>query len=795
MSRIRWTVLCALPLLLAAKPSPRPVGPDGRAEYRIAQLLDLSDLQFARLAQLGFDLERDEDKAVVAFLTAEEMDKLDALGIGWIELPRPQPQAPAPDQTSYHDYTALTTQLQNVANAYPNITRLISAGKSVQGRELWWLKISDNPDAHEDEPGFKYISTMHGDEPVGTEMLLRLIDQLTQGYGTDTRATRIVNEVELWVMPMMNPDGNTLSQRYNADGVDLNRDFPDQFQDSVDSPAGRATETQRIMNWQYSHSTMLSANFHTGAVVVNYPYDGTASGASVYSSCPDDDIFRDVSLDYSEDNSPMYSGAFAQGITNGADWYNVYGGMQDWNYLWQGDAEVTIELNNPKWPAASVLDQRWNENRESMLSYLERSLTGVRGRITDAVTGAPVNAKLTVSGRNISFYTDPNVGDYHRVLPAGTFTLNVQAAGYYPTSFPVTISSARANAQRVDRQLQPLPVQLQAFGNRVVSDTGGNGFFDAGESGQLAITLENNGGTADNPHGVLMSLTKYASVGSDADWADIAAAATGETLSPHFGMSVANNAPAGHKLAFAVSWNTLDDHSGTTDAFFVPVSSPATAQRQSTDTPKSIPDPGQIQSSMTVAGDDEIYDVNVRVDIGHPFIGDLRVSLIGPDGTTVRLHDQQGGSSNDIHTTYDTQTAPVDSLGVFNGRSAQGTWKLKVEDLASFSRGTLMSWALELVTRPFEAKLPEVRLRSVAKSTGGKTRLDWWPVGSAQTYKLYRGNDPSSAASFVEVTGEDSPATDLTFLDTSASLPGSLTLWIVSATGHNGEGEWGHYGR
>ncbi|MFN7965330.1 MAG: M14 family zinc carboxypeptidase [Acidobacteriota bacterium] len=795
MSSIRWSVLCVLPLLLAAKPAPRPVGPDGRAEYRIVQLLAVNDLQFARLAQLGFDLERDGDQTVVAYVTAEEMDKLQALGIGWLELPKPQPQAPSPDQTSYHDYTALTTQLQNVASAYPNITRLVSAGKSVQGRELWWLKITDNPDSHEDEPAFKYISTMHGDEPVGTEMLLRLIDLLTQGYGTDTRATRIVNEVELWVMPMMNPDGNTLSQRYNADGVDLNRDFPDQFQDPVDSPAGRAIETQRIMNWQYGHRTMLSANFHTGAVVVNYPYDGTASGASVYSSCPDDDIFRNISLDYSEDNSPMYNGAFPQGITNGADWYNVYGGMQDWNYLWHGDTEVTIELNNPKWPAASVLDQRWNENRESMLSYLERSLSGVRGRITDAVTGAPVSATLKVAGRNIAFYTDANVGDYHRVLPAGSFTINVQATGYNQASFPVTITNARATATRVDLQLQPLPVQLLAFSSRVVSDSGGNGFFDAGESGQLAVTLQNTGGMADNPHGRMLSLTKYASVGNEADWADIAAAGVGETLSPHFGINVASNAPAGHKLAFAVDWNTLDGRSGTTDAFFVPLSMAATAQRSSTDTPKPIPDPGQIQSLITVAGDDEIYDANVRVDIAHPYIGDLRVSLIGPDGTTVRLHDQQGGSSNDIHTVYDTQTAPIDSLAAFNGKSTQGTWKLKVEDLSSFSRGTLTSWVLELVTRPFEAKLPEVQLRTVTKSSGGRTRLEWWPVGSAQTYKLYRSNDPTSASSFVDVTGEDPTTTDLTFLDASGSTPGSLTFWIVSATGHNGEGDWGHYGR
>lgn len=796
MSSIRLVAaVLLLPLLTAAKPSPRPVDTTGRAEYRIAQLESIDALRFAMLAQLGFDLERTGEGDVIAFLTAEEMDKLEGLGIGWIELPRPAPQAPAPDQTSYHDYTALTTKLQQVAAAYPAITRLVSAGQSVQGRELWWLKITDNPDADEDEPGFKYISTMHGDEPVGTELLIRLIDHLTTGYASDTRVRQIVDQVELWVLPMMNPDGNTLSQRYNAGGVDLNRDFPDQFTDPSDTTAGRAIETQRLMNWQFGHSTVLSANFHTGAVVVNYPFDGTQSGASTYSTAPDDDILRDISLDYSEDNGPMYNGAFTQGITNGADWYNVWGGMQDWNYLWHGDAQVTIELNDPKWPPASVLDQRWEENREAMLSYLERSLTGVRGLVSDAISNAPVAATLRIRGRDVAFYTDPAIGDYHRVLPAGSFTVDVTAPGYEPTSFPVTITAARAPAQRVDVHLQPIPTALNLAGNRVAADTDSDGWFEAAESGQLAVSLRNTGSQANQTQGTLRSLTKYATVGSTASWGDIGAGATGESLLPHFSLAVRNDTPAGHKLAFAIDWSTAGNAVGTTDAFFVPIGPPSVVQRPSSDTPRSIPNPGVVTSTIAVPTMEEVGEVNVRVDITHPFIGDLRVSLIGPDGTTVRLHDQQGGASDNIHTTYDTDTAPRDSLAAFVGKPSLGNWSLRVEDLSPVSRGNLIAWVLELSTRPFEAHLPEVLLRRVTHTTSQPTVLEWWPVGSARTYKVWRGTDPTTAASFVDATAEDPLTTDLTFSDASASPPGSLQIWLISAVGQNGEGEWGHYGR
>src|SRR5690606_17944379 len=111
--------------------------------------------------------------------------------------------------------------------AYPEITRLYSLGTSVEGRELWALLITDNPDVEEDEPEFKYVSTMHGDEPVGTELLLYFIDWLLRDYGRDPRITALVDETAVWIVPCMNPDGLERRRRYNAQGFDLNRAFPE----------------------------------------------------------------------------------------------------------------------------------------------------------------------------------------------------------------------------------------------------------------------------------------------------------------------------------------------------------------------------------------------------------------------------------------------------------------------------------------------------------------------------------------------------------------------------------------
>ena len=108
-----------------------------------------------------------------------------------------------------------------------------SIGKSAQGRDIWALEISDAPGTLEPEPAFKYVGNMHGDEPSGRQLLLRLAEALCVGYGKDADATRLVNGVHLYIIPTMNPDGFAARGRNNAAGVDLNRDFPDPWKDGA----------------------------------------------------------------------------------------------------------------------------------------------------------------------------------------------------------------------------------------------------------------------------------------------------------------------------------------------------------------------------------------------------------------------------------------------------------------------------------------------------------------------------------------------------------------------------------
>ena len=397
----------------------------------------------------------------------------------------------------YHSFEELTATMLQFQQDYPDLCLVESVGKSALGRDLWVAKISDNVQSEEPEPEFKYISSMHGDEPVGMEMCLKFIRHLLENYNSDSRIKQIVDETEIWIMPLMNPDGYVLRKRYNYNNVDLNRNFPDRISDPNNTPEGRQLETQAVMNFCNHHSFVLSANFHTGALVVNYPYDSNESGSQTYTACPDDQLFIEISKAYSFYNQDMWNSyRFQFGITNGTAWYPIYGGMQDWNYVWMKCNEVTVEVSNTKWPNASLLPSLWEDNRESMLHYLETINWGVRGIVTDSTTHDPLFATIEVLGIDHKIYSDPDLGDYYRMLLPGEYTLRFSADGYYskefysvqvvedhPTYLYVQLapfSYALIEGTVTDKATQyPIPAKLEFIGDStfVTQTDSGNGNF------------------------------------------------------------------------------------------------------------------------------------------------------------------------------------------------------------------------------------------------------------------------------------------------------------------------------
>lgn len=356
----------------------------------------------------------------------------------------------------YHSF------MQNVAATYPEICQLHQFGTSIQNRPLYFMKISDNVSQNEAEPEIKLVASIHGDETVGFDMMIRLIQLLTSQYGTDPRITQIVNNTELWINPLMNPDGYANGVRNNAAGVDLNRNFP--MPNGISNPDGNPTATENLAMIDFSnqHNFAIGINFHGGALVINYPWDYT------YSLAPDDELIRDLSLTYSSHNLPMYnSSEFAQGITNGAAWYVITGSMQDWNYGFTNNIELTAEVSNIKWPPASALDTYWDQNRESILSFIEYSQNGIKGMVTND-SGMPIPAVIKVSGNARNTGNDPHVGDFHRILLPGTYTIHASANGYIPESLEVMVPPIGYSTANFSLQ----PAQQMAV-NGIVRDSEG----------------------------------------------------------------------------------------------------------------------------------------------------------------------------------------------------------------------------------------------------------------------------------------------------------------------------------
>ncbi len=343
----------------------------------------------------------------------------------WAEMAAAKTSPVKADPYDYYPTNAqIGTILADIATTYPTLARRFQWGTSVQGRELWGIVISEDVTNHEAEPEVRISSTMHGDEVVPMVNALNLAHYLTDNYGVVgyEDVTYLVDNYEIHIMPLHNPDGNAAGQRYNANSVDLNRNFPE--------PAGtdpyQETENVHFMDHANANNFVISQNGHGGALVVNYPWDWT------YTLSDDNDALIALSLEYSTYNLPMYNGSFPQGITNGADWYVITGGLQDWSYDQTACIDVTLEQSNTKWPSAGTLPGFWDDNRESYMHWIKVARYGVNGIVTASGSGLPLDATVTVTGNSMAVQTDPTFGDYYKVLDTGTYELTFTAVGYIP---------------------------------------------------------------------------------------------------------------------------------------------------------------------------------------------------------------------------------------------------------------------------------------------------------------------------------------------------------------------------
>ncbi|KAH7731043.1 CRE-EGL-21 protein [Aphelenchoides avenae] len=412
--------------------------------------------------------------------------------------------------THYHDQSALEKLLENVERKCPNNSRVYYIGKSVQGRKLMAIEFSSTPGIHQAlKPEVKLIGNMHGNEVVGRELLLRLADYLCDSWNEkDTKIVDLLNRTNIHLLPSMNPDGFELAYRTkpedrgwligrsNANGKDLNRNFPDldalfYFLDQQQVPrydhlldvfddenASYEPEVQAVAAWTLSLPFVVSANLHEGDLVANYPFDSSSdSRVQAYSKSPDDATFRFLAETYAKNHAHMAKNDHAPcdgtaasnfarqgGITNGAKWYSVSGGMQDFNYLATNDMEITLELSCEKFPAENTLPTLWEDNKKALIAFIGTAHLGIKGVVTDALTGKPIpNAIVWV--RNVTAnqledaikhpVTTWITGDYFRPLIPGRYQVLVEAEGYETEIATLNVTNKNHHATVLNFNLKP----------------------------------------------------------------------------------------------------------------------------------------------------------------------------------------------------------------------------------------------------------------------------------------------------------------------------------------------------
>lgn len=272
------------------------------------------------------------------------------------------------DLGAYTTYDELSAELTTLAQSYPDIMHLTSLGQSWQGRDIWAVKISDNPTVQEDEPEVLYISNHHSRELITVEVVMYFLRYVLENYGSDPDVNTIVNERQVWIIPMLNPDGhhvvqnahegdswgwwrkNTRDNNANGqfdtafDGVDLNRNYDFHFgepQGSSGDPASNVyhgpfafsePETQVMQDLCGAHDFVLALSYHSFGDDYIYPW----SYADSYS--PDHDLFQAIA-------QVMRS---ANGYEYGNSWeilqYLMSGEACDWMYDEHGILAFTPEV-------------------------------------------------------------------------------------------------------------------------------------------------------------------------------------------------------------------------------------------------------------------------------------------------------------------------------------------------------------------------------------------------------------------------------------------------------------------
>lgn len=276
----------------------------------------------------------------------------------------------------YHSYDSMRLELEDLAGKYQNIINISSIGITYEGREILVIKISDNPEIDENEPEVLYMGAHHGNEKPSYEVLIYFINYLAEKYYEASeegdRVRWVVNNRELYIIPMFNPDGVEADERKNREpnygplgnplpncyGVDLNRNYGYKWElfyipryrvhylgSTSNNPysdqyrgeeAFSEAETKAIRGFVSEHNFTLALSYHTYGEVILYPWGYTDEDP------PEEELFLSIGNNISKFNGYR--------VSQSSDLYWTLGDATDWLYGERNVLAYTIELGREHSP-------------------------------------------------------------------------------------------------------------------------------------------------------------------------------------------------------------------------------------------------------------------------------------------------------------------------------------------------------------------------------------------------------------------------------------------------------------
>lgn len=465
MLRSNLALFCALSVFSAPAFSHQPI--KNETQYLMPSTL-IAKVQFkdyktgmAKLNQLHLDVAGVDikNKFAEVIVSDTEVKKLEALGFD-VTVTMSKSLMRGPD-AQYKTSAEIETILQDFHNRYPELTQLKEVGKSLLGRSIWAIKISENARVHSpSKPVVLFNGMHHAREVMGPEVTLDIIDTLLTNYGKDNKITHWVDSNEIWVMPMFNVDGNNLvwtqdsMWRKNARGnygVDINRNYPYAWgtcngsssyksaQDYRGPSAASEPETNVMMNLVKEIRPVFDISYHSYSELVIYPLG--CNGKRVQNA----DVVETIG---------KQMGSLLK-YTAGTAWetlYSVDGGDIDWMYSEYQVIPYVIEVNSSTegfQPDYSKRQPTVELNRKGWQHLLERlDGSGIRGIVTSkeqAVSDFSVKIMKKVGNNFADYmtYRGNADGSYHAVVNPGEYRVILSGPTIQTSEQVITVEKNR----------------------------------------------------------------------------------------------------------------------------------------------------------------------------------------------------------------------------------------------------------------------------------------------------------------------------------------------------------------